>query len=529
MKIVFVIILCLQLLQKGEAAPFDDDNEMRVEDEQKVPPDEPLLYDHVELGEETESITEELGDTIDFPPEGTKSEWKELSEEFGAGKGNAAAAAENKINDDEEDMLGEELPLDIALEQSLPTRNEINRDNNAMNKDDAGINRANNKNQWKDNSPLKDEENQWTDAQEVKVKITEIHNTKTRKPLKVLTQVSEAKCTNHIPEVNTKQYSSDVMVGGSGGETRNLNINGENHKKIVQSLKFWKSSNSKLLGICLEAKLSDGSKVSCGAEKGTASETFYIRPNERIRYLTIYTGKSDCSGYVTGVYFSTNQGRYFSFREKSTRYYYQPHIGSGILVGFKAGCGSIADSLMFLFLQEVESSTLSNVHYPNINSLSVIERPVHINGMRCNNKGRKTEQDFTFSGTRSVHETHQWSFGTTDFEAKLTNIRIKSSIFSITKSIATTSLKSNLITSNPYTHGIGLDFNTTQHYTFNIKVPAGKQVIATAAVYQGIIETPYTGTLTVKLITGKTYTYTVTGVYRSRSTSNVVVATKDVT
>ena len=527
MKIVFVIILCLQLLQKGEAAPFDDDNEMRVEDEQKVPPDEPLLYDHVELGEETESITEELGDTIDFPPEGTKSEWKELSEEFGAGKGNAAAAAENKINDDKEDMLGEELPLDIALEQSLPTRNEINRDNN-VNKDDAGINRANNKNQWKDNSPLKDEENQWTDAQEAKVKITEIHNTKTRKPLKVLTQVSEAKCTNHISEVNTKQYSSDVMVGGPGGFTNNLNINGENHKIIVQSLKFWKSNDGRGLG-AMEAKLSNGTKYTCGVMKDVASETFYIRPNERIRYLNIYTDNSDCSGYVTGVYFSTNQGRYFSFKGKTTRYYYQPHIGSGILVGFKAKCGNIVDSLLFLFLQEVESSTLSNVHYPNINSLSVIERPVHINRMRCNNKGRKIEQDFTFSGTRSIHETHHWSFGTTDFEAKLTNVRIKSSIFSITKSIATTSLKSNLITSNPYTHGIGLDFNTTQHYTFNIKVPAGEEVIATATVYQGIIETPYTGTLTVKLITGKTYSYTVTGVYRSRTTSNVVATTKDVT
>ena len=528
MKIVFVIILCLQLLQKGEAAPFDDDNEMRVEDEQKVPPDEPLLYDHVELGEETESITEELGDTIDFPPEGTKSEWKELSEEFGAGKGNAAAAAENKINDDKEDMLGEELPLDIALEQSLPTRNEINRDNNAMNKDDAGINRADNKNQWKDNSPLKDEENKWTDVQEAKVKITEIHNTKTRKPLKVLTQVSQAKCTNHIPEVNTKQYSSDVMVGGPGGETRNLNINGENHKKIVQSLKFWKSSD-KYLSV-MEAELSDGSKVSCGTEKGTASETFYIRPDERITSLTIYTDKSDCSGYVTGISFSTNKYRYFHFQTEKSNYYYRPQtLGSGILVGFRSRCGRLIDGLLLLFLQKVESSTLSNVHYPNINSLTVIERPVHINRMRCNNKGRKTEQDFTFSGTRSVHETHHWSFGTTDFEAKLTNIRIKSSIFSITKSIATTSLKSNLITSNPYTHGIGLDFNTTQHYTFNIKVPAGKQVIATATVYQGIMKTPYTGTLTVKLITGKTYTYTVTGVYRSRSTSNVVATTKDVT
>ena len=183
-------------------------------------------------------------------------------------------------------------------------------------------------------------------------------------------------------------------------------------------------------------------------------------------------------------------------------------------------------ALTFLFLQEVESSTLSNVHYPNINSLSVIERPVHINRMRCNNKGSKTEQEFTFPETRPVHETHQWSFGSTGLETKLTNTHVEASIVSITKSTGT-SLTSNLVFSNPYTHGRKLNFYSNQNYNLNIKVPPGKEVMATATTYQGTVKTPYTGTLTVKLVTGWEFNYTVNGIYMSRTTSNVVT-TKDI-
>ena len=363
--------------------------------------------------------------------------------------------------------------------------------------------------------------NKWKNA---KVKITELYNTKTSKQEKVSMEVSRVSCAIHIKNINTKQYSSDFMVGGKGGTTVNINVNGEANGRVVRSLKFWQ--NDGFLSR-LETELSDGSKFSCGHAKQKASETFHLMPDEKFRYLHIYSEKHNCTGLATGVSFATNKGRYFEFLGEKSKYYYRPQrMGSGILVGFKTHCGHLIDALMFLFLQKVESSTLSNVHYPNINSLSVIERPVHINGMRCNNKGRKTEQDFTFSGTRSVHETHQWSFGSAGLETQLTDTRVKASTASINMPTGT-SLVSGPVTSNPYTHGRKLSFNSTQHYAFNIKVPPGKQVIATATAYQGIIATPYTGTLTVKLTTGRKFSYSVTGVYRSRTTSNVVVTTKD--
>ena len=367
-------------------------------------------------------------------------------------------------------------------------------------------------NQWKKELSFVDQKNDKNQPKEVKNKIYE---------QEVHMQVSRTTCAHRLSNINTKQYSSDFMVGKNSGVLWNVNQHGEGHGHVVRSMKFWQYDGH--MGT-FETELTDGTKYTCGHRKHSASETFYMGPDERITYLYFYTETNDCSGFVTGMFFSTNKNRHFNFRGEKSKYYYQPQtLGSGILVGFKGRCGAQVDALMFLLLQEVESSTLSNVNYPNINSLSVIEKPVCINRMRYNNTRKQTEQDFTFPGTRPVHETHQWLFGSTGLEAQLTNTHIEASIVSITKSTGT-----RLVTSNPYTHGRKLDFNTMQRYAFNIKVPPGKQVIATATAYQGIIKTPYTGTLTVKLTTGRKFSYSVTGVYRSRTTSNVVVTTKDI-
>ena len=372
--------------------------------------------------------------------------------------------------------------------------------------------RAKSTEQWEDGLDATSNNNQWnTDKENVK-----------KRPMKVSMQ---ARCTHHLSDVNTKQYSSDVMVGGGGGGFRSINVNGEKQGRLVRSIQFWLHVNRYLrMGI----ELTDGSTHSCGSLAGVPSETFYFRPDERITYLNIYTEKDNCDGQVGGVSFSTNKGRHFSYRGNNSPHRYQTRsVGSGILVGFKARCGANVDALAFLFLQKVESSTLTHVHYTNINSLSILEKPFHINGMKCNNKGRKVEQEFTLSGSRSVNEIHQWSLGTTSLEAQLSNTRVKSSIASITMPTGT-SLTSNLAMSSPYYHGRELNISSTQNYAFNIKVPPGKEVIATATAYQGVIETPYTGRLTVKLITGRTFNYQVTGVYRSKTTSNVVVSTKDI-
>ena len=532
MKILLTITICLQLLQGEDAAKFDEKRENNEQEKKwKKSPDEPLLYDDVVKTESTAEHNNELKDIVILPPEpidDTKSEWKELSDQP------LETVAEVGIEKELQDTISDELKLDATLEQSQITgQPKINTQNKEMIQDGAKI-KSDDTNKGTEKSPLEDKlnimgSNQWENKQDDQIEMTDSKNSEQEN---VLTQASQITCIQHLSDIDTKQYSSNVMIGKSG-ITSSINENGENQGCVVRSLKFCQSKGY-LAG--LETELSNGTMHTVGL-RGCTTETFYIRPDERITHLTIYTDKKDCNGAVTGVYFSTNKHRYFSTQGGKKNYYYQPQtLGSGILVGFKAQYFQRkgwwfrvywqVNALTFLFLQEVESSTLSNVHYPNINSLSVIERPVHINRMRCNNKGSKTEQEFTFPGTRPVYETHQWLFGSTGLETQLTNTHVEASIVSITKSTGT-SLTSNLVFSNPYIHGRKLNFYSNQKYNLNIKVPPGKEVMATATTYQGTIKTPYTGTLTVTLVTGWELNYTVNGIYMSRTTSNVVT-TKDI-
>ena len=527
MKILLVITLCcLQLLQGEDAAKFDEKRENNEQEKKwKKSPDEPLLYDDVVKTESTTERNNELKDIVILPPEPIDDTKSELSDQP------LETVAEVGIEKELQDKISDELELDATLEQSqIKGQTKIN----TQNKQDGAKIKSDDTNKVTEKNPLEDKfnimgSNQWENKKEDQIEMTD---SKKSEQENVLTQASQITCIHHLSDVDTKQYSSDIMIGKSGTAS-SINENGENQGCVVRSLKFWQCSGYLTR---LETELSNGIKQIVGSSSCTTSETFYFRPDERITYLTIYTDRKDCYGIVTGVYFSTNKHRYFSTPGGKKNYYYRHQtLGSGILVGFKARyylpikrwywIKRLA-ALTFLFMQEVESSTLFNVHYPNINSLSVIERPVHINRMRFNNKGSKTEQDFTFPETRPVYETHQWLFGSTGLETKLTNTHIEASIVSITKSTGT-SLTSNLVFSNPYTHGRKLNFYSYQNYNVNIKVPPGKDVMATATTYQGTVKTPYTGTLTVTLVTGWKFNYTVNGIYMSRTTSNVVT-TKDI-
>ena len=365
MKILLTITICLQLLQGEDAAKFDEKRKNNEQEKKwKKSPGEPLLYDDAVKTESTTERNNELKDIVILPPEpidDTKSEWKELSDQP------LETVAEVGIEKELQDTISDELKLDATLEQSQITgQPKINTQNKEMIQDGAKI-KSDDTNKATEKSPLEDKlnimgSNQWDNKQDNQIEMTD---SKKSKQENVLTQASQITCIHYLSDVDTKQYSSDIMIGKSGTAS-SINENGENQGCVVRSLKFWQCSGYLTR---LETELSNGIKQIVGISSCTTSETFYLRPDERITYLTIYTDRKDCNGAVTGVYFSTNKHRYFSTQGGKKNYYYRLHtLGSGILVGFKVqysqkfSWGLIyreLTALTFLFLQEVESSTLS--------------------------------------------------------------------------------------------------------------------------------------------------------------------------
>ena len=302
MKILLTITICLQLLQGEDAAKFDEKRENNEQEKKwKKSPDEPLLYDDVVKTESTTERNNELKDIVILPPEPIDDSKSELSDQP------LETVAEVGIEKELQDKISDELELDATLEQSqIKGQTKIN----TQNKQDGAKIKSDDTNKVTEKSPLEDKlnimgNNQWENKQEDQIEMTD---SKKSEQENVLTQASQITCIRHLSDVDTKQYCSDIMIGKSGTAS-SINENGEKQGCVVRSLKFWQCSGY-LAG--LETELSNGTKHTFGLKSCTTSETFYIRPDERITYLTIYTDRKDCSGAVTGVYFSTNKHRYFS-------------------------------------------------------------------------------------------------------------------------------------------------------------------------------------------------------------------------
>ena len=64
---------------------------------------------------------------------------------------------------------------------------------------------------------------------------------------------------------------------------------------------------------------------------------------------------------------------------------------------------------------------------------------------------------------------------------------------------------------------------TKRSFNFPVKVPPGKRSKATATLYEGIINTKYTGMILYTLDSGKKFHYRVSGTYYGISASEIVV------
>ena len=75
------------------------------------------------------------------------------------------------------------------------------------------------------------------------------------------------------------------------------------------------------------------------------------------------------------------------------------------------------------------------------------------------------------------------------------------------------------------TYGRSTTKTTENSFSFPIEAPAGKHVQATATLYEGNINTPYTAKMLYHLDSGKQFFYSVSGTYEGVSASEAVVKT----
>ena len=331
-------------------------------------------------------------------------------------------------------------------------------------------------------------------------------------------------CLRQNGRDKTNYFTTKYIVGGSGGVFRTINFNGERIGEVVRSLKVWVDKRTIR---SIQVEITNGRRYTYGHKKGDESEKFYFEPGELLRSLEIWgNGKCGLAGRVAGLRFRTNKGRKFEVHSSGQRNGpYRPPIGSGILVGVQLRAGDDLDALGFLILRRVEKAILSNIRYPSLHTLALRTKPIRIDTVTYNNKHSSITSHYTLSGSKAITEKESWSTTkslekevSAEFEVRGSALFIeKSAKFGVRVKVGLSGTRSRETTTT-----------TTRSYNFQIDVPPRKTVEATATVFEGVINIPYTGTMKYFLETGKTFQYNVRGTYKGVAVSQIVVTKTEI-
>ena len=324
----------------------------------------------------------------------------------------------------------------------------------------------------------------------------------------------------HPFSVSDSYFTSNFAIGGSGGGPFYFGVDQgkpPTSGTIVRSIKawYWNGKGNRMARI--EVELTDGRKQAFGKYTGNhETDKLVISPGEKITSLKLWYSNFDKIGRSGGFQLSVNQ-KQLDISAGRTDGPYEPELGSGILVGVFGAAGYDLDSLGFALLREAKAQ-LINVTYPDLNSLIVTTSPKTLKVISYDNSNGTTDEEFVFSESESVTTSSSWSM-TAGMEAGM-----ETEVTAGIPGIASASVKVSVKESISGTYKRSTTKTTEQSFSFPFKVPAGQRLKATAMIYEGSINTRYTGTMVYTLDTGKKFSYDVSGTYTGISVSEVVVS-----
>ena len=320
--------------------------------------------------------------------------------------------------------------------------------------------------------------------------------------------------------INDAYFTSNIAIGGPGGYPFMLGLTeGSPHSgTVVHSMQAWRDGT---FFHGLEVELTDKTVKLFGLKRGQSTEKFFIAPGEKVKSLSVWAS-SLLGGLCGGFELTTTQGRTFKVLQSANLVgdAFNPEIGSGILVGVFGGSGHAIDRLGFGLLRRIQSAQLVNVNYPDLTTLQVKTAPKQIDTITYDNSKGTTEQEYTFEGKETVQTTESWSV-TAGIEAGV-ETEVKAG-FPI---LAEAKVKVSVKVSVSGTYAREDSQTKEQTFGFPIKVAAGDRMQATATLYEGNIDTPYTATMIYNLDSGESFQYNVKGNYHGVSVSQVVVKTE---
>ncbi|RXN14739.1 natterin [Labeo rohita] len=304
------------------------------------------------------------------------------------------------------------------------------------------------------------------------------------------------------------------LIGGKAGSQFSFTgkKNGASLEKIGVWVGEWQVKAVKVW-------LSDGRIGSFGTQDGPYQE-YTFKTGEGFTSLSLWGNGAGTR--LGAIKFKTNQGGEFFAKMTSwgLKKEYPMDIGSGYCLGVVGRSSEDIDCMGFMFLNEVESTVLTNVNYPTITQMIPQVTVEELKSVSYTNE-TSTNQQQTIETSKKIIKKYSWSMSKSF--TKTFSMEVKATIAEIVQ----LSTGFSFTTGSQSTYSLEETDERTETLTTTLEIPPRKKLEVHISIGRVTFDLPYTGTVKITCKNGSVLQYETKGQYKGITYTDIKVKTKE--
>ena len=299
---------------------------------------------------------------------------------------------------------------------------------------------------------------------------------------------------------SSSPYLPITIIGGQKGDP--VSFYGGSDGSMLEKIGVWVGG---WMIKAIKVWRTNGLSQQFGVPSGPYKE-YSFQPGELITAMSLWGNGAGTR--LGAIRFNTSKGNEFFPQMNSwgLKQEYPVDIGSGICIGVIGRAGSDIDSMGFIFVKPLESSTMVDVNYPTIGFEQAKVQISTLKSVEYDNS-LNTPQKYELEVTEKVTKKEHWSI-TAGLEFSY-QVSVKAGIPELAE--VTTGYSFKVSVSGTY--GMENTTERTEKWNFPVNVPANSKVKATVSIGKADINLQYTGHILIKTTDGSELKFDVNGIY----------------
>ncbi|XP_073688906.1 aerolysin-like protein [Garra rufa] len=304
------------------------------------------------------------------------------------------------------------------------------------------------------------------------------------------------------------------IIGGPGGN--GFSLTGETNGASLEKIWVW-------VGImqvkAVKVWLSDGRIQTFGKPFGSHQE-YIFTPGECFESLSLWGNGAGTR--LGAIRFKTSKGREFFAKMTSwgLKQEYPIDVGSGFCLGVVGRAGDDIDCMGFMFLNEVQSTVLTNVNYPTINQLIPQVTVEEIKSISYQNDTSEKQEEKIEISEKFIKKS-SWSMS--ESFTLTFSVEVKAEILEVID----VSTGYSFTVGKESTYSLEDEHESTESLSTTVQVPPKKKLEVSITIGRATFDVPYTGTVKITCKNGSVLEYETKGQYKGVTYTKMKVHTNE--